>query len=586
MIFCTPELVFHPINKTIWLKISPSSVYVYHIASLKWSKVKFYIVDFFLILTENELMKIVIVGAGFTGLQLAKILVNEKNDVVLIDNDEERTKYASNSIDCSVLNADGNSLETLERAEISKADALVCVTESDEVNIVTCSLVDAIYPNVLKIARVRNYEYYVNRDRVNKAREKFHEKLNDMINDKLGEKLGEKFGEKFGDKFSDKLFGKKTEEEQIIEVSDLPQRPIYGIDFMIHPDVEAANAIVRAVENGAISDVITFESESDTASQILQITRVPIMEGSAFEGHKLMELRNITQIPMLIAYFEDNGVTRLPDGNTIMTPGCTLGILSEKKDLNAILALAGSKQKELRRIMLFGAGKIGTLVASKIIEPHQSSVLRMLSDQMLRRSQDVVLIDNDEALVNAASERFPTARVFRADASDENFLYSEGLNDFDLAICASHNHEMNMILAAFLESIGVKQSIGLVSSSSFTSIGQKLGIDVTIPLRDVIVDSIMSHLRGSAVKGVHTINEGNLEIIECEIADGSKVKGKTIREIAQSGKFLVLLLRTNEKENYQIVNGNTVLEAGNHLVLIALSDLSAKVLEIFGNQTE
>ena len=164
--------------------------------------------DFFYDVHKNKGMKIVIVGAGFTGLQLAKILVNERNDVVIIDNDEERTKYASNSIDCSVLNADGNSLATLERAEISKADALVCVTESDEVNMVTCSLVDAIYPNVLKIARVRNYEYYVNRDSVNKAREKLHEKINATINEKLGEK--------FGEKFADKLFGKKNEEEQII----------------------------------------------------------------------------------------------------------------------------------------------------------------------------------------------------------------------------------------------------------------------------------------------------------------------------------------------------------------------------------
>ncbi|MCI7115843.1 MAG: NAD-binding protein, partial [Treponema porcinum] len=33
-------------------------------------------------------MRIVIVGAGFTGIQLAKLLINEKNNVVLIDNDE------------------------------------------------------------------------------------------------------------------------------------------------------------------------------------------------------------------------------------------------------------------------------------------------------------------------------------------------------------------------------------------------------------------------------------------------------------------------------------------------------------------
>ena len=107
-------------------------------------------------------MKIVIVGAGFTGTQLARRLINEKNEVTLIDNNAETVGHASNSLDCSVIPADGNSLETLEAAGIAKADALVCVTSSDEVNMITCSLVDAVYPDVLKIARVRNYAYYVN----------------------------------------------------------------------------------------------------------------------------------------------------------------------------------------------------------------------------------------------------------------------------------------------------------------------------------------------------------------------------------------------------------------------------------------
>ena len=113
-------------------------------------------------------MKIVIVGAGFTGIQLAKRLINGKNDVVLIDNDDEVVRHASNSLDCDVIQDAGNNLETLEKAGIKDADALVCVTASDEINMITCSLVDAVYPEVLKIARVRNYAYYVDTASVEK----------------------------------------------------------------------------------------------------------------------------------------------------------------------------------------------------------------------------------------------------------------------------------------------------------------------------------------------------------------------------------------------------------------------------------
>lgn len=91
-------------------------------------------------------MKVIIVGAGFVGMQLARTLVAEDRDVVLIDKDAGRVKEASNCIDCAVVLSDGNSPAALEEAGISAADALVAVTEQDEVNMITCSYVESHYP--------------------------------------------------------------------------------------------------------------------------------------------------------------------------------------------------------------------------------------------------------------------------------------------------------------------------------------------------------------------------------------------------------------------------------------------------------
>ncbi|MBQ4434217.1 MAG: NAD-binding protein [Bacteroidales bacterium] len=139
-------------------------------------------------------MKIIIIGAGFTGTQLAKLLVNGKNDVVLIENNEELARHVSSRIDCEVITANGNNLSVLEDAGIATADALICVTSSDEVNMITCSLVDSVYPDVLKIARVRNYSYY-----------------------------------------SETADASKKHAETIKE----KHRPLYGIDFIVHPDIVA-----------------------------------------------------------------------------------------------------------------------------------------------------------------------------------------------------------------------------------------------------------------------------------------------------------------------------------------------------------
>ena len=481
-------------------------------------------------------MRIVIVGGGFTGVQLAKLLINEKNNVTVIDNDEEQMRHVSNRLDCSVLIADGNNLETLEKAGIAKADALICVTSSDEVNMITCSLVDAVYPDILKIARVRNYAYYVNTAEAKKTH---------------------------ANTFSGK------------------HRPLYGIDYMIHPDVEAAEAIVQAVENGAISNVFSFGDSE------MQLFRITVTEGSIFAGHKLMEIKNLTDEQMLVAYVEKDGEDSLPSGNTIMEPGCTLGIVAAKSSISKIVELCGSKQKELRKIVIIGAGRIGTLVASKITQPKKNSLLKKISNKASRKnSQKLLIIDSDADNAKNAAERFEEAEVCLGDATDESFLREEGIPEFDLAICSTHNHELNMVLAAYLESLGVKQSISLVTSSAFASIAEKLGVDVTVALRDVVVDSIMSHLRGKSVKEIHTVTNGELEIIECELPANSPVSGKKIKELSDPGKYLVLLDRHSGNQEYEIANGETVVLTGDHLVLISISDYSNKILEFFGNTAE
>ncbi len=481
----------------------------------------------------NHTMRIVIVGAGFTGTQLAKLLINERNQVALIDNNENIIRHAQNQLDCTVMCADGNNLDTLEEVGIAKADALVCVTSSDEVNMITCSLVDAVYPDILKIARVRNYAYYVN---TTSAEKKHH-------NDFAGKR-----------------------------------RPLYGINYMIHPDVEAAEAIVQAVENGAVGNVLTFDNSD------LEIARVTVAKDSALDGILLKEIRSKTEVKFLVAYIEKNGETSLPSGDTKLEAETTLGVLVSKDAIGDVFELCGTKPKELNKVAMIGAGRIGTIVAERLMGSQKSSGLaKLFGFSGARRGMDFVIIDSNDELSKGAAEKFPYARIMRADATDESFLREEGITNFDLAICTTHNHEMNMVLAAYLESLGVGQSIALVSSAAFASIAEKLGVDVSVPLRDTVVDSIMSHLRGKSVKEIHTVTNGHMEIVECEVSSSSKACGKALKDIANPGSYLVLMARKIGAEGYQIANGNTVFSAGDHIVLITKAEDSKKVLSFFGN---
>lgn len=478
-------------------------------------------------------MKIVIIGAGFTGMQLAKRLINERNDVVLIDNDEDTARHASNRLDCSVIQADGNNLATLENAGIAKADALVCVTDNDEINMITCSLVDAVYPSVLKIARVRNYAYYVNTTDAAKHH-----------------------AETFAGN----------------------HRPLYGIDYMVHPDVEAAEAIVSAVEHGAVTDVLSFGTSE------YELTRVQIEPMSKLDGIALKNVRTLTDRKFIIVYVETKDGTSLPSGDTLLHAGDGIGILTAKENVATMLELCGSKMETLKKIALVGAGRIGTIVADRIIKKEKKSLFtKFFGGAKQKLAQDFVIVDSDEQLCKAASERFPNASVFCADITDEGFIQEEGLDKFNLVICATHNHELNMVVSAYLESLGVEKTIALVAHSAFGEIARKLGVDVAVPIRDAVVDSIMSHLRGKAVTGIHTVSSGDMEIIECDLPSSSKVAGKTLKEISSPGEYLLLLVKKPGSDNYDIPVGNTQLTVGDHLVLISSAG-NKKVLDKFSGK--
>jgi len=107
-------------------------------------------------------VKIIIAGAGEVGFNLAKHLIENDNDVVVIDKDRDRINYLNEHLDCLVLDGEATNLDVLLNAGIENAEIYVAVTDSDEVNMISCLIVHSNFNVKTKIARVRNIEYHKN----------------------------------------------------------------------------------------------------------------------------------------------------------------------------------------------------------------------------------------------------------------------------------------------------------------------------------------------------------------------------------------------------------------------------------------
>jgi len=103
-------------------------------------------------------LKIIIIGAGKVGKQIAETLSSENHDVILIEKDETRRQMAQDNLDVITILGNGVNVRTLEKAGIKQTDMLIAVTNSDEVNMLACMTAKQ-FDVPKKIARIRNSEY-------------------------------------------------------------------------------------------------------------------------------------------------------------------------------------------------------------------------------------------------------------------------------------------------------------------------------------------------------------------------------------------------------------------------------------------
>ena len=104
-------------------------------------------------------MRIVIVGAGEVGFNVAQMLSGEGHDVIVIDWDATRVELISGQLDALMWHGNGASPKVLEEAGIMKATLLVAATGNDESNITAC--LAAKHHGVERtVARIHNPDYY------------------------------------------------------------------------------------------------------------------------------------------------------------------------------------------------------------------------------------------------------------------------------------------------------------------------------------------------------------------------------------------------------------------------------------------
>jgi len=246
-------------------------------------------------------MRVIIVGAGEVGYQIAKYLSLEAIDVVVIDKDRNKIKRITEELDVAVIEGEGGDPSTLQEAEAGKADILLAVTDRDEINMIAC-LLAKVFNVPRKIARIRNPEYFRN--------------------------------------------------EKLLNRENL------DIDPAINPELEVAKAITRLLEVPLATDVEDFE---DGAIKVIGF-KVPV--NAPMTGKSLKNLNLSKNRKFLIGIIQRGNRTLIPSGKDVVKAGDIIYIPVKRGEIEETLSLLGVQATPAKKIMLLGGGRIGYYVTS------------------------------------------------------------------------------------------------------------------------------------------------------------------------------------------------------------------------------
>jgi trk system potassium uptake protein TrkA len=465
-------------------------------------------------------VRTIILGAGSSGLQLAKRLSEEGKDVVLIERDHDVARVAANALDCLVVQGDGSLPETIERAGVGKADHFVALTGSDEMNIVTCSVIAAEYPRVKRVARVRN-SYFTK-----------------------------------------------------LEPS---RRSFMGVDRFVNPDIETARSVLALATQGIDEGLIRFSDED----LVLRSSR--LTAASPFAGRSLRESRIALGRDFLAAALERGSGIEVPSGDTVPDEGDIIYLLGAPMDLDALLGHAFSPASTYRKIIVAGGNAIGRFIAEGFLGHSESKDLRLTdkSNRFFRypKRQDLVIVERSMEVCKVLARDLPNALVLNRDLSDEDVFLEEGLGGSDLFLAVTSNQELNLLSAARAKAFGVQKVVSLSENNAYTPFAADLGVDTVISVKSNFVSSIIEYLRGGNLTTLYSFFDRGLKILEFTVPERSELDYHTIRELKLPRAALVIFV--NRRGRSSLPTGDTRLAAGDRIGIFTSMDAIRGVEELF-----
>lgn len=280
-------------------------------------------------------MDIIIVGCGKVGQTLAVQLNNDGNNITVIDLNAAKVNEVISRHDIMGVVGNGATQHIQREAGVGKADLLIAVTGSDELNLLCC-LIAKKAGNCNTIARVRNPQYS------SEAR---------FLKDEL------------------------------------------GLAMIINPEYESAQHIARILRFPSAIKIDTF------AKGRVELIKFRLPEGSPLVDMAVKDVVTKLKCDVLICTIERDGEAYIANGDFVFREKDVISVVASPRKANDFFNKIKYKMRSVRDVMVVGGGEITHYLADillrsdiavKVIEKDQKTC-----EDMCTTLPDVTVINGD-----------------------------------------------------------------------------------------------------------------------------------------------------------------------------------------------
>src|SRR5512134_544152 len=328
---------------------------------------------------------------------------------------------------------------------------------------------------------------------------------------------------------------------------------------VIFPEQTVTDYLLKLIEFPEALQVLEF------ADGRASLIAVRAYAGGPLVSHPIKDLRR--HIPnvdtRIVAMFRDEASVRV-DGDTMIQPGDEVFFLAATRDVRLVLAELRRMDKPVRRVMIAGGGNIGLRLARTLDTGEGLDIAERFNVKIIE--------SNKRRAEQLAQQLSANVLVLHGDATDEDLLTQEGVQDTDLFFALTNDDENNIMSSLLAKRLGARRTIALINRKSYGDLMQGSQIDIAVSPSYATLSALLRFVRRGDVVAAHSLRRGAAEALELIVhgdEKSSRIVGKPIEQIElPRGATIGAIVRgAGDKTQVLMAHHDVVIQAEDHLIV-------------------